>query len=40
MEKIRGFEVAKGFENKEINLPEKKKLKIQQDMMLKQQKIV
>ena len=24
MEKIRGFEVAKGFEDKEINLPERK----------------
>ena len=24
MEKIRGFEVAKGFEDKEINLPGKK----------------
>ena len=24
MEKIRGFEIAKGFENKEINLPERK----------------
>ena len=24
MERIRGFEIAKGFENKEINLPERK----------------
>ena len=24
MEKIRGFEIAKGFENKDINLPERK----------------
>ena len=24
MEKIRGFEVAKGFENESINLPERK----------------
>ena len=24
MEKVRGFEIAKGFENKEINLPERK----------------
>ena len=24
MEKIRGFEVAKGFEDKKINLPERK----------------
>ena len=24
MEKVRGFEVAKGYENKEINLPERK----------------
>ena len=24
MDKIRGFEIAKGFENKEINLPERK----------------
>ena len=38
MEKVRGFEIAKGFEDKEINLPIRK-TNIQQDMIQKQQKM-
>ena len=33
MEKIRGFEVAKGFENESINLPDKENKIFRQVMM-------
>ena len=38
MEKLRGFEIAKGWEDKNINLP-KRSTNMLQVMMLKQQKI-